>query len=324
LIYLNLNEDRYLPAKKKIGIAFDESSFKHDTGIWHPESSERLKSVSSAIDDLSFKYITIEPRIAGVDELQLVHSQKYVEFISSIDKEEPIMLDADTVFSPGTKEASLKAVGSVLNSVDSIKRNKIDRAFCAVRPPGHHAEPDRAMGFCIFNNVAIGAAYALKQFNLIKIVIIDWDLHHGNGTQKAFYDDKNIFYISLHQFPYYPGTGSKQETGEGDGKGFILNIPMDAGSGDKEYSKAFEKVIIPAIKKYSPEMIFISAGFDAHEDDHLGGINLTTEFFGEMTSMLTDSADDCCDGRMVSVLEGGYNLAALRDCVKLHIEELAK
>jgi len=179
-----------LSAKKKIGIAFDESSFKHDTGIWHPESSERLKSVASALDDLNFDFMTIEPRIASIDELLLVHNQKYVEFINSIDQDKSIMLDADTVFSTGTKEASLKAVGSVLNSVDFIFEDKINRAFCAVRPPGHHAEPDKGMGFCIFNNAAIGAAYARKRYNLDKIIIIDWDLHHGNGTQKAFYNNK--------------------------------------------------------------------------------------------------------------------------------------
>jgi acetoin utilization deacetylase AcuC-like enzyme len=208
--------------------------------------------------------------------------------------------------------------------VDGIIEERIDRAFCAVRPPGHHAEPARAMGFCIFNNIAIGAAYATVKKGIEKVAIIDWDVHHGNGTQKAFYISDNILYVSLHQYPHYPGSGLDSETGAGSGEGYTINLPMPGGSDDDDYREAFEKIILPALDTFQPGLIFISAGFDAHRADPLAGINLSTEFYGEMTSLLRESANQYCGGRIISVLEGGYNMDILKETIALHLTELAR
>jgi len=308
----------------KIGIALDESFYKHDTGLWHPETPDRLYSVAAAIDDYGREYVKIDPTQVDRKHLLLIHEDKYIDFINSISNKERIHLDPDTIYSPGTKKAALKAVGCVIKAVDLIEEGIITKAFCAVRPPGHHAESDKAMGFCIFNNVAIGAAYYSSKYSIEKAAIIDWDVHHGNGTQNAFYESDKIFYISLHQYPHFPGTGSKNETGHGNGKGYTLNIPMKAGSADDDYRKAFNLEIIPALENFAPEVIFISAGFDAHTDDPLGGVYLSTGFFGEMTSKLSIFANENCQGRLISVLEGGYNGPALRESVAIHLEELSK
>ncbi len=220
-----------------------------------------------------------------------------------------------------TREAALKAAGGTIEAVRRVIAGEMRRAFCAVRPPGHHAEADRAMGFCIFNNVALGAASAL-QAGLKRIAIVDWDLHHGNGTQAAFYDTDRVLYISFHQSPHYPGTGAESEKGVGSGLGYTINIPMVAGSSDIDYRGAFDEIVIPALSNYKPQLIMISAGFDAHQDDPLGSLYLTTEYFGEMTRALREMAERYSNGRIVSVLEGGYNFAALKDSVTVHLKEL--
>jgi acetoin utilization deacetylase AcuC-like enzyme len=234
------------------------------------------------------------------------------------------MLDADTVFSPFTKSAALKAAGGTLEAVDRVVAGDLSKAFCAVRPPGHHAEASKAMGFCIFNNIAMGAAYALTKKEIKRVAIIDWDLHHGNGTQHIFYERDDVLYISLHQYPHYPGSGPAAEKGIGKGVGYTINIPMAAGSADGEYRDAFSTVIIPALTEYQPQIIFISAGFDAHRDDPLGSMNLSSEFYGEMTARLKMVADQFCDGRIISILEGGYSLSALKEATTLHLRELCK
>lgn len=310
--------------KIRIGVAYHESFARHDTGSWHPESPERLKAILEVIVDQGIDFVKIEPREASKEELTLVHAAEYIESILSLNHNEIVMLDPDTAFSPGSKEASLKAVGAVLESVDKIIGGEIERAMCPVRPPGHHAEPDRAMGFCIFNNIAVGAAYAIEKKGVGKVAIIDWDVHHGNGTQKMFYNSDKVLYISLHQFPHYPGSGSERETGMAQGEGCNINLPMPSGAGDEEYRKAFEKRISPALEEFVPDLIFISAGFDAHRNDPLAGINLSTEFYGEMTSIIRSAANRYCDGRIVSVLEGGYNLDILKESVAIHLTELAK
>ncbi len=310
--------------KNRIGIVFDKSYLAHDNGPTHPESPDRLKSVLEAVEELEAEKINITPREASKEELLLAHTPEYIDQILSLEPKGIIMLDPDTAFSPGTREASLKAVGGVPDAVDMITDGKIEKAFCAVRPPGHHAEPGRAMGFCIFNNIAIGAAYSIKNKDYNKVAIVDWDVHHGNGTQKVFYKSKEVLYISLHQYPYYPGTGAESENGDGEGRGYTLNVSMAAGSSDEDYRKAFEEKIIPELEGFGPEIIFISAGFDAHRDDPLAGINLSTEFFGEMTGMLKEIADKFCDGKIISVLEGGYNLRTLKDSAAAHLEELTK
>jgi acetoin utilization deacetylase AcuC-like enzyme len=308
----------------RIGIAYHEAFAGHDTGSWHPESSQRLTAVLEVIVDQGIDFVKIEPREASKEELALVHSGEYIDIIFKLNPREIVMLDPDTAFSPGTREAALRAVGAVLESVDTIVEGKIAGAFCPVRPPGHHAEPDRAMGFCIFNNIAVGAAYAVKKKGIGKVAIIDWDVHHGNGTQKMFYSNNKVLYISLHQFPHYPGSGSERESGTGTGEGYNINIPMPSGAGDDDYRRAFEDKIIPALDEFAPGLIFISAGFDAHSDDPLAGINLSTGFYGEMTTMLRDAANKHCKGRIISVLEGGYNPDILKETVAIHLTELSK
>jgi acetoin utilization deacetylase AcuC-like enzyme len=280
--------------------------------------------VEEAIESLADKIVRIPPREASREDLLLVHSPEYIDMIFGINKDQIVMLDPDTAFSPQSKEVSLMAVGGVLEAADRVMKGEIRRAFCAVRPPGHHAERHRAMGFCIFNNIAIGAAYMRTHDDIERIAIIDWDLHHGNGTQRVFYGRDDIMYISLHQFPYYPGSGSSEEKGSGKGVGYTINIPMQPGAGDVEYRDAFDRAVLPALVKFEPNLIFISAGFDAHRYDPLGGMNLSSEFYGEMTRMLIDIADRFGRGRIISVLEGGYDPGALMESVTRHLTELLR
>ncbi len=305
----------------KIGVVIDPAYFEHDTGPGHPESAERLKAVQEGLDTIS-NISLIEAREASRDELLLVHTPKYVDKILNMNLTEIEMLDPDTAVSPGSKTAALKAAGGVIEAVKRVIDGLIGQVFCAVRPPGHHAEPDKAMGFCIFNNIAVAAASALDHPDIDRVAIIDWDLHHGNGTQNAFYDSQKTLYISLHQFPFYPGTGSSLERGAGEGTGYTINIPMPPGSGVEEYRDAFDVTVMPALEDFKPDLLLISAGFDAHRDDPLGHIDLTTDYFGEMTSILKQAALKYCKGRIVSVLEGGYNLRALKESVRIHIKEL--
>ena len=308
----------------KTRIVTDPAFLLHDTGLGHPESPDRLKAVGEAISEISEETVELEAREASRQELLLVHTPEYVERILSLNPGGLIMLDADTAFSVHTKSAALKAAGGVLEVVDKIINGDFSRAFCAVRPPGHHAEAGRAMGFCIFNNIAIGAAYALTKKDIKRVAIIDWDLHHGNGTQHIFYERDDVLYVSLHQYPHYPGSGSTDERGVGKGDGYTVNIPMTSGSTDGDYREAFTSVIIPALMEFGPQLVFISAGFDAHRDDPLGSMNLTSEFYGEMTAMIKKVADRFCDGRMISVLEGGYSLSALKESTRFHLRELCK
>jgi acetoin utilization deacetylase AcuC-like enzyme len=308
---------------EKLGIVFDPIYLKHDAGPMHPESPQRLTAVQEAIKGLDFPIAGILARPASRDELALVHEDKYIDCILNMKVTELTYLDPDTAISPRSQEAALMAAGGVIEAVDMIMRGDLKRAFCAVRPPGHHAEPDRAMGFCIFNNIAIGAGRALSRWGLSRIAIVDWDLHHGNGTQKAFYDTDEVLYISLHEYPFYPGTGREIEKGEGKGLGYTIDIPQVPGSSDDDYRTAFQEIIIPALADFRPELIMISAGFDAHRDDPLGDLCLSTEFFGEMTGMLIEMAKQYTMGRIISVLEGGYNLQALKDSVTVHLKELA-
>lgn len=303
-------------------VFYDPSFFDHDTGAGHPESAARLKAVIGACEAISdLKIISECPEAAG-DKIQLIHTAGYYELIKSLPQNKMTMLDPDTAFGPGSFTAAVKAVGAVIEAIEFVYAEPNRRAFCAIRPPGHHALADRAMGFCIFNNIAIGAAYAIASGKAGKIAIVDWDLHHGNGTQAAFYDNPDVLYISLHQYPYYPGTGSSTETGVGAGTGCTLNLPMPYGAGDKEYRQAFINKVLPAIDKFKPDLLMVSAGFDAHEYDPLSAIKLTSGFYGEMTSMLLGSARQYCQDRIISVLEGGYNPKALAESVRYHLEAL--
>jgi acetoin utilization deacetylase AcuC-like enzyme len=223
------------------------------------------------------------------------------------------------VVSPDTYRIALLSAGGVLQAIDAVMKKEVENAFCAIRPPGHHAEKSYGKGFCIFNNVAIGAKYIQQKYNLPKVLIVDWDVHHGNGTQNSFYNDPSVYFFSVHQYPFYPGTGAELEEGEEEGFGYTMNVPMVAGSGDVEYLEVFENFFYPVAEKFAPDFILISAGFDAHKDDPLAEIELDEETFQRITQVVVDLAEKCCEGRLVSVLEGGYDLKALATSVEAHL-----
>jgi acetoin utilization deacetylase AcuC-like enzyme len=255
----------------------------------------------------------------------MLHSPEYIQRADSSCRNGTRFLDSlDTPISPKSYDAALMAVGGVFSAIDAVMQKKVSNAFCAVRPPGHHAVEDAAMGFCIFNNVAIGARYIQKQYALSKILIVDWDVHHGNGTQAAFYDDPNVLYFSTHQYPFYPGTGGVAEKGTGKGQNYNINVPLPAGSTDVDYIEAFKEKLEPAALTFSPDFVLISAGFDAHENDLLGGMKVTTQGFAELTQIVKQIAQKCCENRLVAVLEGGYDLEGLADAVEAHINVLIR
>jgi len=309
-----------------LAFIYHEDYLKHKTGFMHPESEQRLVAMLEHLQTIdlwnAMEHITPEP--SQLRWIAKVHSIRYIEFVSEMCRIGETVLDSgDTHVSRDSYAAALLAAGGVLAGVDFAMRGDNHRAFCAVRPPGHHAEHDHAMGFCLFNNIAIGARYAQEHHGLTRVAIVDWDVHHGNGTQAAFYDDPSVLYVSIHQYPYYPGTGGKNERGAGNGTGTTLNIPLNAGSGDEVYLDAMREIIVPALVDFSPELIMISAGFDAHRDDPLAGMNVTEKGFGEMTRLILE-ASESARGRIVSVLEGGYDLKALGRSVESHLRELMK
>ena len=309
------------------GLVYDDVYLKHDTGPDHPERPERLTAIVAELkrEGLYERLRLIKPRRPELRWLELIHSPGYIAEVQRACREGvPYMHSLDTPICRESYDVALMAVGGVLAAVDAVVAGEVANAFCAIRPPGHHALRDRAMGFCLFNNVAIAARYAQQKHGLKRVLIVDWDVHHGNGTQAAFYDDPTVLYFSTHRYPYYPGTGSRSETGEGEGKGFTLNVPLPAGSDDRAFVRAFEEVLRPAALKFRPDIILISAGFDAHRDDPLGGMKMTADGYGELTRIVKDIAQRTCRGRVVSVLEGGYDLQALGRCVAAHIRELMK
>ena len=267
----------------------------------------------------------IAPSIPERRWLETVHRPEHIDRIQrAVPSSGYAYLDADTPLSPGSYQTALRAVGGTLAAIDAVMAGAVANCFCAVRPPGHHAEPTRAMGFCLFNNVAIGARYIQQRHGLSKVLILDWDVHHGNGTQTAFYDDASVLYVSLHQFPWYPGTGDHDEIGAGAGEGYTINVPFPAGRGDDEYLKAFDLQIGPAVRAFVPDFILISAGFDAHRDDPLAGMRVTEEGYRAMTEQVRGWAQAFCKDRIVSCLEGGYNLDALSRSVDAHVSVLER
>ena len=292
----------------------------HDTGAGHPECADRLKSIATALAAPEFSaLIRVSPPLGTQQQIELIHPLFHLETIrAAIPKQGEHFLDQDTVVSPGSEQAALRAVGAVCDAVDQIMTGKADNAFCAVRPPGHHAEPDLAMGFCLFNNVAIAAEYARRHYHLQRIAIVDFDVHHGNGTQVAFYNEPQVLYASSHEMPNFPGTGYPTETGVGN----IINVPLAAGDTGVEFRQKYSAIILPALKHFKPDLLLISAGFDAHKDDPLASIRLVEDDFRWITRELMEIADNYCAGRLISALEGGYNLKALAASVAVHVKTL--
>ena len=292
----------------------------HDTGQDHPERPDRVTTIIDNLKKIETKnLIWAKPNKFNLKYLQLAHSKDYLKSIdNAFPKHGVNFLDGDTILSPGSKDATKDAVGSIIAAIDGVMKKKFKNAFCAVRPPGHHAEKQKAMGFCVYNNVAVGAYYLLKKYKLRKVAIIDFDVHHGNGTQNIFYDNENVLYISSHQYPYYPGSGSSNEKGT---KNNILNIPLVSGTQSHEFLNAYE-VIFKKLKEFKPEFILLSAGFDAHKDDPLAQINLESKDYYTLTKRIMTLAKELCDQKIVSILEGGYDLNALRESVNYHIKSL--
>jgi acetoin utilization deacetylase AcuC-like enzyme len=309
----------------KTGIVQDERYMNHQMGAYHPESPRRLEVIYAMLEDADMQgnYKDVPVRRAEREELLWIHSPDYVERLASTEGQEYTYLDPDTQTSPGSYEAALLAVGGLCEAISMVHSGELDNAFALVRPPGHHAERAQAMGFCLFNNVAVGARYAQEHLKLNRILVVDWDLHHGNGTQHSFEEDASILYFSTHQYPYYPGTGSLTEVGKGKGEGFTVNVPLSMGYGDGEYVGIFEKILRPVTLEFNPEMILVSAGFDIYMEDPLGGMNVTPDGFAGLTRSIMQMANECCGGRVVITLEGGYNLQGLRDSVKAVLWELA-
>jgi acetoin utilization deacetylase AcuC-like enzyme len=297
---------------------------EHDTGAWHPECPDRLRAVLRALEDEIFHPLIREeaPR-AREEQLTRVHPADYVEAILDIqpDPGQHIALDADTIMSAGSAEAALRAAGGAIHGVDAVMEGWAGAAFVAVRPPGHHAEPNRPMGFCLFSNAAVAARHAQARWGFKRVAVVDFDVHHGNGTQEIFYSDPDLFYASSHQFPCYPGTGSERECGVANN---VVNAPLAPGSTGAQFRAAWEDRILPALDAFAPEFLIVSAGFDAHKADPLAQLRLETADFGWVTVKLLAVAEKHCQGRLVSVLEGGYDLDALAASVALHVRTLLR
>ncbi len=309
---------------RKTGIVKDSRYLQHTAGFSHPESPARLASVYEMLDnpDTSWKYAHIEPREATHDEIAYAHTPHYIDFVASTAGKSHVILDPDTMTSAETYEIAKLAAGGLCNAIDGVIAGDVDNAFALVRPPGHHAGAGNSAGFCVFNNVAIGAMHARYKHDIKKILIVDWDLHHGNGTQKIFYTDRQALYFSTHQYPHYPGTGSWQEIGEGMGLGFTVNVPLNRGAVNGTFVSAFRKILEPIARSYKPQLILVSAGFDIYFKDPLGGMRVTPDGFAAMARILLNIADECCDGKLVAVLEGGYHLAGLTSSVKATLAEM--
>ena len=303
------------------GLLADPVSKEHCTGPGHPERPERFDAAAGALAGLDLT--RIESRAAVEEEVALCHSPKYIRVVQrDVASGFGDLSTGDTAVCTSSMQVALRAAGGVLNAVDAVMAGTVRNAFCIVRPPGHHATPDRGMGFCIFNNVAIAARYAQKRHGLSRVLIADWDVHHGNGTQDIFYGDGSVLFFSTHQYPWYPGTGAAEETGYGEGEGKTINCPFPAGAGREEIVGAFRNRLVPAAEEFKPELALISAGFDSRINDHLGRFLLTDDDFRELTGIMLDIAQRHCGRRLVSVLEGGYSLEGIASASRAHAEAL--
>jgi acetoin utilization deacetylase AcuC-like enzyme len=304
----------------KTGLITSGTYQNHNTGDGHPEKIDRVTVVIDNFKKLDNKdLVWKKPSRFDRSLLEITHNSDYINFVEKSFPEKGLsFLDGDTIVSPGSKDATSDAVGSIITAIDGVQNKDFKNAFCAVRPPGHHAEKNKAMGFCIYNNVAVGANYLINKYKLKKIAIIDFDVHHGNGTQDIFYDNEKVLYISTHQYPYYPGSGTNDEKGKHNN---ILNIPLPAGTTSEEYLNAYE-FVLKKIKEFKPEFILLSAGFDAHKDDPLAQLQLESKDFYNITKRTLELSKQYCDGKVVSILEGGYDLLALQESTEMHVKAL--
>jgi acetoin utilization deacetylase AcuC-like enzyme len=306
-------------------LATDSFCQKHDAGPGHPEQPARYEAVARALREAGIwaKCREIGPRAVTPDDLELVHTRAYLELAErEIAAGADQLSTGDTGVGPDTWEAAKRGAGCALAAVDAVFRGDAKTAFCLIRPPGHHATPNRGMGFCVLNNVALAARHVQRRHAVERVLIIDWDVHHGNGTQDTFYNDGSVFFFSVHQSPWYPGTGRAGETGEGNGKGATLNCPLPAGSGRAEVFACFEEKLVPAMEKFRPQFVLISAGFDSREGDPLGQFRLTDQDFADLTALSRGIADRAAEGRVVSVLEGGYHLGGLASAAAAHVRAM--
>ena len=304
----------------KTGLITSDTYQNHNTGDGHPEKIDRVTVVIDNLKKLDNKdLVWKKPSKFDRSLLEITHNSDYINFVEKSFPEKGLsFLDGDTIVSPGSKDATSDAVGSIITAIDGVQNKNFNNAFCAVRPPGHHAEKNKAMGFCIYNNVAVGANYLINKYKLNKVAIIDFDVHHGNGTQDIFYDNEKVLYISTHQYPYYPGSGTNDEKGKHNN---ILNIPLPAGTTSVEYLNAYE-FVLKKIKEFKPEFILLSAGFDAHKDDPLAQLQLESKDFYSITKRTLELSKQYCDGKVVSILEGGYDLLALQESTEMHVKAL--
>lgn len=306
----------------RTGFVYHQDYLQHDMGVGHPESPARLRAIMAKLEGAGVlaRVTRIEPVAASDEAISQVHAPSYLAQLKTLAPSQGrASLDPDTSMSPGSLPAAYLAAGGALAAADAVMEGRVDNAFCALRPPGHHAERDRAMGFCLFNNVAIAARHVQRRHGVDRVLIVDWDVHHGNGTQQSFYDDPSVLFFSTHQFPHYPGTGRATEQGTGKGAGLTVNVPLSTGQGDDAYRDVFERILVPAADSFKPEFVIVSAGFDAHRDDPLAGMDLTEEGYAALSRIVLDIARRHCRGRVLSCLEGGYNLNALAASVERHV-----
>ena len=308
----------------RTGIVVDARYQDHYTGRNHPERPARIGTLLRLVEEYQRPGVKrLDPRPATPEEIALVHDPAHVGRVAATAEKNYFAFDADTPVSAQSYGTALLATGGLLTILEAIMTRDVDNGFALVRPPGHHAERNRAMGFCLFNSAAIGAQYLRERFALKRILVMDWDLHHGNGTQHSFYDDPGILYVSTHQYPYYPGTGAAEEAGQGQGEGYTVNLPIPAGWGDGEYQELFQGVVDPICRQFDPEFVLISAGFDAHTRDPLGGMEVTEAGFAAMARILLRIARDHAQGRCAAILEGGYDLDGLQKSVVQVLDEMA-
>ena len=307
----------------KTGVVFNKIFIEHDQS-GHPENAVRLKSIIDGLEskNLFEKLELVNPRVAEIAELNLCHTEAYIQYVKEFCEKGGGYFDPDTYSNSDSFRAAAVAVGSSIDLVKEVIEGKLNNGFALLRPPGHHALANRAMGFCLFGNIAIAANYALTQKGIKKVAIVDFDVHHGNGTQALVGDDPNILFISSHQYPFYPGTGSIHETGKGDADGTIINIPLQAGVGDDGFKIVYDKIILPSLARFKPDLIFVSAGYDAHWDDPLANLNLSLTGFDLISKKLIDIGDKICSGKIVFFLEGGYNLQVLKYAVANAVNRL--